>query len=211
MTCMDGTVIVGAVAGVLGAAVGAAGAVTASVVSGRQQNKGQHAHWRREVRRTAYAGFLHCAREAQDRLSEVANATTVAELQEALRETIGTTFGEEDPPTRKGQLLRAVGEAVQETIRRQGIIELEGPPQIAESSRRVSIALALSLRGEYDHLFPGAIEVVWRLLNRGAQEPTSNDLPDFPQDYANQEPYTSLLIAAFTEDCREVLDGRIRN
>ncbi|MEV6756795.1 hypothetical protein [Streptomyces sp. NPDC051214] len=207
---MDGTVIVGAVAGVLGAAVGAAGAVTASVVAGRQQNQGQHAHWRREVRRTAYAGFLHCAREAQERLSDLATATEAAELQEALLEAIGTTLGE-DAPTKKGELFRAVTEAVKETIRHQGIVDLEGPPQVAESSRRVSIALALSLRGAFEHSHPGGIELLWRVMNKAAPESTSDDLPDFPQSYEDQEPYTSLLIAAFTEECRDVLDGGMSN
>ncbi|MGW7276501.1 hypothetical protein ACWGH5_39155 [Streptomyces sp. NPDC054864] len=140
----------------------------------------------------------------------MANATEAAELQEALREAVGTTLGEESP-ARKGELFRALTEAVKETIRHQDIVELEGPPQIAESSRRVSIALALSLRGEYEHSYPGGIELLWRVMNKTAPEANSDDLPDFPQDYEDQEPYTSLLIAAFTEDCREVLDGGMSN
>ncbi|WP_406305788.1 hypothetical protein OHA61_30770 [Streptomyces sp. NBC_00885] len=53
--------IVGAAAGLLGAAVGAAGAIVSAVVAGRSQERSQHAHWRRQVRRDAYTTLINAA------------------------------------------------------------------------------------------------------------------------------------------------------
>ncbi|MCX4850267.1 hypothetical protein [Streptomyces sp. NBC_00893] len=45
-------------AALLGAAVGAATTLGAAVVNGRAQARSQHAHWSRQHRRDAYAGYL---------------------------------------------------------------------------------------------------------------------------------------------------------
>ncbi|MEU5235510.1 hypothetical protein ACH4UR_01500 [Streptomyces lydicus] len=55
--------IVGAAAGMLGAAVGAAGAIVSAVVTGRSQERSQHSHWRRQVRRDAYTTLIKAAHE----------------------------------------------------------------------------------------------------------------------------------------------------
>ncbi|WP_437086199.1 hypothetical protein [Streptomyces sp. enrichment culture] len=55
--------IIGSVAGLLGAAVGATGAIVAAMVTGRSQDRSQHAHWRRQVRREAYGNLINAAYE----------------------------------------------------------------------------------------------------------------------------------------------------
>ncbi|MGW8490703.1 hypothetical protein [Streptomyces sp. JS01] len=60
--------IIGAAAGVLGAAVGASGAIIAASVTGRSQERTQHAHWRRQVRRDAYSALINAASDLYDEL-----------------------------------------------------------------------------------------------------------------------------------------------
>ncbi|WP_159395012.1 hypothetical protein [Streptomyces sp. 2323.1] len=50
-------VIVGAAAGLLGAAVGAGGAIGAAALAGRHQAKSQKDHWRRQFRWDTYVAF----------------------------------------------------------------------------------------------------------------------------------------------------------
>ncbi|WAL93960.1 hypothetical protein [Streptomyces sp. Je 1-369] len=82
--------LVGAVAAVLGAAVGAGGAVGAAAVTGRKQAQSQHNHWRRQVRRDAYAAHLVAVSAAISALDSAqkcyagAASAASADLQQAL-------------------------------------------------------------------------------------------------------------------------------
>ncbi|MGW1626024.1 hypothetical protein [Streptomyces sp. NPDC002172] len=60
--------IIGSAAGLLGAAVGASGAIVAAMVTGRSQDRSQHAHWRRQVRREAYGNLVNAAYELYQEL-----------------------------------------------------------------------------------------------------------------------------------------------
>lgn len=60
--------IIGSAAGLLGATVGASGAIVAAMVAGRSQDRSQHAHWRRQVRREAYGNLINAAYELHQEL-----------------------------------------------------------------------------------------------------------------------------------------------
>lgn len=66
-----GVALVGAVAAVVGAALGAGGAIRAAQLTGRFQAKTQHVHWRRQVRRDAYAAFMAAASREKDALRSI--------------------------------------------------------------------------------------------------------------------------------------------
>ncbi|MFB7410971.1 hypothetical protein ACFCZ2_27700 [Streptomyces sp. NPDC056202] len=88
-----GVALVGAIAAVLGAAVGAGGAIVSASITSRKQALSQHAQWRREVRREAYTAFLSHSFKEQRVHEEVLEAgrdgrTSVAEADSArYRET----------------------------------------------------------------------------------------------------------------------------
>jgi len=63
--------IVSGIAAVFGATVGAGGAVGAAVVTGRKQAAVQHQHWRRQLRRDAYASLIAAVLEARARINSV--------------------------------------------------------------------------------------------------------------------------------------------
>ncbi|MEW2420467.1 hypothetical protein AB0911_07975 [Streptomyces nigra] len=193
---MDAAVIVGAIAGVVGAAVGAAGAVSASVVAGRQQNRGQLEHWRREMRRTAYAAFLNSAQEAHDRLSDLHSAMITADTvgvpADVRHETLTRLFGE----------ARA---AVERADRDQAVVELEGPRDVANSALRVTHVLALWITDQLDRWQPAAMNDVLRMLQRDRSTLSSGSEPDFPRVHLDQAAFVSRRIDAFTVSCRKTL------
>lgn len=55
----------------LGAAVGAGGAIGAAAIAGRKQAGAQHRQWQREVRREAYREFIANAYEHEEVLLEI--------------------------------------------------------------------------------------------------------------------------------------------
>ncbi len=59
-----GVALVGAAAGLLGAAIGAGGAIGTAVITSRRQARSGHEQWRRQVRRDAYVTFLAAIQEA---------------------------------------------------------------------------------------------------------------------------------------------------
>ncbi|MGW1099165.1 hypothetical protein ACWD5W_25575 [Streptomyces sp. NPDC002455] len=66
--------LLGAVAGVLGAAVGGGCAIGAAALTGRKQAAAQHSHWRRQLRRDAYASLLSCAFKKSGEIDKVQTA-----------------------------------------------------------------------------------------------------------------------------------------
>ncbi|MGA5068085.1 hypothetical protein ACPB9E_30645 [Streptomyces exfoliatus] len=78
-----GVALVGAIAAVLGAAVGAGGAIGAAAVSGRRQAAAQHDHWRRQLRRDAYANLLSQALAKRSQISAVETALLRGDREQA--------------------------------------------------------------------------------------------------------------------------------
>ncbi|TLS42390.1 hypothetical protein FE633_30870 [Streptomyces montanus] len=83
-----GVALVGAIAAVLGAAVGAGGAVLSAALTGRLQASSQEAHWRRQLKREAYVNFLSQAASAIDALdaARLRTAEQGARLDEIAQE-----------------------------------------------------------------------------------------------------------------------------
>ncbi|MFD4765468.1 hypothetical protein [Streptomyces niveus] len=66
-----GIAVVAAVATVIGAGLGALGAVVAARHTGRAQASTQFSHWRRQIRRDAYAAFIVAAEKERESLTVV--------------------------------------------------------------------------------------------------------------------------------------------
>ncbi|MFC8412633.1 MULTISPECIES: hypothetical protein [Streptomyces] len=110
--------LVGAVAAVLGAAVGAGGAIASSFVAGRQQTKSQNEHWRRQVRRDAYVAFMVNVSQVITGLVDAKQHFAVGQPpSDALKEAVQHT----DNPLTAAQQAASV-------------IVLEGPRTVAKTS-----------------------------------------------------------------------------
>ncbi|MCX4568181.1 hypothetical protein [Streptomyces albogriseolus] len=115
--------LVGAVAGIVASIVGAGGAVVAARLTGRYQSRSQHAHWRRQVRRDAYAAFLNSVAQFN-------------ELRRSYREW--TLLGQSMPEgtvDRLRELIRNIEKAL-------FIVELEGPSDTAAQAGTVMRSIA---------------------------------------------------------------------
>ncbi|MFB7370328.1 hypothetical protein ACFC0D_10845 [Streptomyces sp. NPDC056222] len=115
--------LVGAVAGIVASIVGAGGAVAAARLTGRHQARSQHAHWRRQVRRDAYAAFLD----------------SVAQSNELRRSHRERTLLGQDAPTGTADSLR---ELIRRTEKSLFIVELEGPAAVAVEAANVMRSIA---------------------------------------------------------------------
>ncbi|MEU8352802.1 hypothetical protein [Streptomyces sp. NPDC048845] len=115
--------LVGAVAAIMGAAVGAGGAIGSAIVSGRKQTTTQHQHWRKQVRGDAYVSFLGC----------------VAPFQELWRANRERDLLREEVPPGYADRLRGL---VRDLDKAALVIELEGPPGVARRARAVERCLA---------------------------------------------------------------------
>lgn len=114
--------LVGAVAGIVASVVGAGGAVMAARLAGRHQSRSQHAHWRRQVRRDAYAAFLD----------------SIAQFNE-LRRSYRECFMLGQPmPTGTAESLREVIRSIEKAL---FIVELEGPAEVAAEAETVMRAI----------------------------------------------------------------------
>lgn len=189
--------IIGAIAGVVGAAVGAAGAVTASAVTGRAQSRGQHAHWRRDVRRTAYAAYLNAARDAHEKIANLDTAMSVDVAQNVPAETSFLRFGE---------LVPAAQAALEQVHRHQLIVELEGPPPVVAACLEVTLALHTWFAVGLDRWQPTIMDQVLSTIRRDRSLFTPPSSSDFPSDHLDQAHYVSKRIESFTLICRGVLD-----
>lgn len=115
--------LLGAAAGVGAALVGAGGAVLAARLTGRNQSKSQHVHWRRQVQRDAYVAFLGCFADF---------------------EGFGRAAGERrltrrDIPPGSADQFRGLVHDIRKAVL---VVELEGPPAVAESAKAVELRLA---------------------------------------------------------------------
>ncbi|WP_405734842.1 hypothetical protein OG885_23870 [Streptomyces sp. NBC_00028] len=115
--------LVGAVAGIVASIVGAGGAVVAARLAGRYQSRSQHAHWRRQVRRDAYAAFLDSVAQFN-------------ELRRSYRELalLGQTMPEGTADRLRG-LIRGIEKAL-------FLVELEGPAEVAAQADTVMRSIA---------------------------------------------------------------------
>ncbi|WP_157857311.1 hypothetical protein [Streptomyces yerevanensis] len=105
--------IVGAVAALLGAVVGAGGAIAAAAVTGRTQVRGQHAQWQRELRRDVYVEFARVCRA-------LAGATIeFASYAQAARD-----HGFDDQEDRRSKIAELF-DLYDECFRAQSLLELE--------------------------------------------------------------------------------------
>ncbi|MGW6210894.1 hypothetical protein [Streptomyces sp. NPDC055109] len=115
--------LVGAVAGVVASIVGAGGALAAARWTGRYQSLSQHAHWRRQVRRDAYAAFLD----------------SVAQINELRRTHRERTLLGHEMPTGTADRLRELICNIEKALL---VVELEGPAQAAADADRVMRSIA---------------------------------------------------------------------
>ncbi|MCD9593532.1 hypothetical protein [Streptomyces sp. 8ZJF_21] len=115
--------LVGAVAGIVASIVGAGGAVVAARLTGRYQSRSQHAHWRRQVRREAYAAFLD----------------SVAQFNELRRFYRERTLLGQTMPEGTTDRLRALIRSIEKAL---FIVELEGPPEVATQADIVMRSIA---------------------------------------------------------------------
>ncbi|MFF8639047.1 hypothetical protein ACF052_33220 [Streptomyces pilosus] len=192
--------IVGAVAAVLGAAVGAGGAVAAAALTGHKQDRGQHRQWRRDVRRTAYVSFLDAAREVDTQIGELhAAMITADELP---------TAG--DPATNValrdlGERIFAVKNALEGCGKAQLAVELEGPPPVATLALRASYSLHLWAAREFDRWHSPAMDQVLRIVGRDRATLRFDD-GSFPDEFHDQARHVHSLIDELTVLSRHVLD-----
>ncbi|MEW2401477.1 hypothetical protein [Streptomyces sp. NPDC046862] len=114
---------VGAVAGIVASIVGAGGAVVAARLTGRYQSRSQHAHWRRQVRRDAYAAFLD----------------SIARFNEWRRSYRERTLLGEAMPEGSADRLRELIRSIERAL---FIVELEGPPEVAARADTVMRSIA---------------------------------------------------------------------
>ncbi|MFD5780781.1 hypothetical protein [Streptomyces sp. NPDC126933] len=115
--------LIGAIAAVLGAATGAAGAIGAAAVSGRKQAAAQHGHWRRQLRREAYANLLTQALSKRSQVSSVE-----------------TSFIRGNPEHAVSALASAVQlDALHEAFT---IVSLEGPEEASQSALELVTAVS---------------------------------------------------------------------
>lgn len=115
--------LVGAVAGVVASIVGAGGAVVAARLTGGYQSRSQHAHWRRQVRRDAYAAFLE----------------SVAQFNEWKRSYRERILRGEAMPEGSDDRLRELIRSIEGAL---FIVELEGPPAVAARADTVLRSIA---------------------------------------------------------------------
>lgn len=107
----------GAVAALLGAAIGAGGAVGSAAVTGRHQARTQHDQWRRQARRDAYATFMNATAEC------FSSADVVADLLRRSPSDIEGTRRAIDTARASIATLQKAGT----------VILLEGPEHVAKA------------------------------------------------------------------------------
>ncbi|MFI1394257.1 proline dehydrogenase [Streptomyces sp. NPDC020681] len=111
-------------AALMGAAVGSVATLGAAVVTGRAQARSQHAQWRRQHRRDAYAGYLSALHDRDIAMDAVLDALRsdepdLSDVDEKIRRFIA--------------LAREVHRAAE-------VVILEGPSSVADVAGRVSHA-----------------------------------------------------------------------
>ncbi|MFJ9117445.1 hypothetical protein ACIRJO_18025 [Streptomyces sp. NPDC102394] len=193
--------IVGALAGVVGAAVGAGGAVAAAAVSGRQQSQGQHEQWRRDVRRTAYAAFLTAARKAHSQISDTHSMMATAPLRNGNDSSLSGPILEA-----LGSAVTAVVAALEQVHSAVTAVELEGPEGVADACLHVSHGIHLWATREMNRWAPEVMASAAALADNDGTLLRAGSVADFPDDYRSQETYVNRDIAAFAILCRRILD-----
>ncbi|MEU6764829.1 hypothetical protein ABZ916_20145 [Streptomyces sp. NPDC046853] len=181
-----GVALVGAVAAVLGATVGAGGAVRAA----KSQNRGQHVQWRRQVRRDAFAAFLTAINDCHDKILALCANVGRAPTPES-----AATFAVE---------VRDLAAVLKQCQDCYNIVRLEGPAEV--SSRAEAL---MELLSQWSAVALQQVEPEIMGLTRVEMErrrlPTSDSL-NFPDDAVSQMRMAKTQINDFAEAARRALD-----
>jgi hypothetical protein len=114
--------IVAAVAGLLGAGIGAGGAIASAALTTRAQARVQHAHWRRQLRRDAYARFLALALDWHRHADKL---------------EIDVTWQLDSREDAIGRLDLLIGHDRDAFSDAGSVVDLEGPPEVTEAAEAV--------------------------------------------------------------------------
>ncbi|GAA0931042.1 hypothetical protein GCM10009575_035560 [Streptomyces rhizosphaericus] len=125
---LGGTASIAAAAAVVGAGLGAFGAVRAAKNTGNSQRRSQHEHWRRQTRADAYAQFVNATEELAPVMSALVRMedSAPADLPERAAEA--------------RRLMSALAKA-------NNAVALAGPDSVAAEAMSVARAYGLTLRG----------------------------------------------------------------
>lgn len=124
---LGGTASIAAIAAVVGAGLGAYGAVRAAKSTGNSQRRSQHEHWRRQTRAEAYARFVNATAELAPAISALTptGSSAPTDLQERAAEA--------------RRLMSALSKA-------ESAVALAGPDTAAAEARSVTRRYGLILR-----------------------------------------------------------------
>jgi hypothetical protein len=118
---MSSDAVFGALAALLGAALGAGGSIGAAVATARGQGRVGHAQWRRQLRREAYSNLMSRCFEWRR-----CAATMLKELAHQLVSQ-----------QRTEELLNTLESALASTVEAAIIVDLEGPADLGEIVHRI--------------------------------------------------------------------------
>ncbi|MFE7077206.1 hypothetical protein ACFU96_44685 [Streptomyces sp. NPDC057620] len=183
--------IVGAVAALLGAAIGAGGAIAAATVAGRTQIRGQHAQWQRETRRDAYIEFVHASRTLLD-----------AVMQFHGNQEAALADGSQDQTDRRSATLALFGD-YDECVRALGLLELErSSPAVRTAAWHVFTVLARMARRQAEYWDPDWVDDMANSMP--SYRHTWNELrtPRLPGDLFDQSLLAQEKINNFLETAR---------
>lgn len=124
---LGGTASIAAAAAVVGAGLGAYGAVRAAKNTGNSQRRSQHEHWRRQTRADAYAQFVNAAAELAPAILALTSARDSA--PEDLRERV----------VEARRLMSALSKA-------ESAVALAGPGTVAAEARSITRDYGFILR-----------------------------------------------------------------
>lgn len=193
--------ILGAAAGLAGAVIGAAGAVASAAVTGRRQVRGEQEQWRRDVRRTAYVGFINAARTLAMRVADLHGsalaARDTASAPAAVDQAVAAVVTDKWP---------AILLAMEECGNALSGVELEGPPAVACIALRTNRALYLLSVAELERCHPVATALARDLVSSDGTtlEAVQQELSG---GYREQTQAANRLLDQFTTESRKALDA----
>ncbi len=164
-------------AALLGASIGSLTTLGAAVVSGRAQARAQHAQWRRQHRRDAYAAYLSALHDRDVAMDAIldelrSHRPDLPEVDEKVRRFIA--------------LAREVHRAME-------VVIMEGPPSVAEAADRVAQA-------------SGDLSEVMRRMVRKAHAADATDMAQDRAAASERERSLYKAVADFRTRARETLD-----
>ncbi|MFE5218394.1 MULTISPECIES: hypothetical protein [unclassified Streptomyces] len=193
--------ILGAAAGLAGAVIGAAGAVASAAVTGRRQARGEQEQWRRDVRRTAYVGFINACRTLVMRVGDLHGSVLTARgtvpAAEAVDAAVTAIVTEKWPD---------IVRAMEECGNALSGVELEGSPAVARTALSTKRALYVLAVAELERCHPMATALA-RTLVGGEWSTLEAVEPELRGTYRDQMDTANRLLDQFTTKSREALDA----